>query len=67
VISLSLCSVFDSRGHLSIMPETVREHSCEAEALLDSIEARELKRFHLEERDRFLHMLQLDTALIKIL
>jgi hypothetical protein len=46
------------------MPETVRQHSCEAEAQLDSIDAREPKRFHLEETERFIHMLQLDKTLL---
>jgi len=45
------------------MSETLRKRGREPEALLDSLDAGEAKRFHCEETDQFLHLLQLDKTL----
>jgi hypothetical protein len=45
------------------MSQTLRKRACEPEAQMDSMDVREPKRFHGEETDRFLHLLQLDKTL----
>lgn len=45
------------------MSVTLRKRGREPETLLDSIDAGEPKRFHGDETDRFLHLLQLDKTL----
>jgi hypothetical protein len=55
--------VFESVGRLSIMSEALRKRGREPEALEDSIGVREPKRFHDEEMQGFLHLLQLDVTL----
>jgi hypothetical protein len=45
------------------MSETLRKRGREPEALLDSIDAGDPKRFHCEETDRLFHLLQLDKTL----
>jgi len=45
------------------MSETLRKRGREAEALLDSIDVGEPKRFHGEETDGFFHLQQLDKTL----
>lgn len=45
------------------MSETLRKRGREAEALQDSIDVGEPKRFHREETERFLQLLQLDETL----
>lgn len=46
------------------MSETLRKRGREAEALADTIDAREPKRFHGQETDEFLYLLQLDKTLV---
>lgn len=45
------------------MSEALRKRGRETDALLDSIDVGEPKRFHPEETDRFHHLLQLDKTL----
>lgn len=45
------------------MSQTIKKRACEPEAHTDSIDAREPKRFHGEETDGFLHLLELDKTL----
>jgi len=45
------------------MCETLRKRGPDSEVPLDSIDVREPKRFHREETDRFLDLLQLDKTL----
>ena len=45
------------------MSETLRKRGREAEALQDSIDVGKHKRFHHEETERFLQLLQLDETL----
>ena len=45
------------------MSETLRKRGREAEALQDSIDVGEHKRFHREETERFLQLPQLDETL----
>lgn len=58
-----LCSVFESPGHLSIMPQTLRKRGREPESLADSNDVQKPKRFPGEQTDRFLDLLQLDQSL----
>jgi hypothetical protein len=46
-----------------MMSDTLRKRGRDSEAQPDSIDDREPKRFHGEETDRFLHLLQLDPTL----
>jgi len=45
------------------MSQTLRKRCCEPEGLPDYNDVEEPKRFHGEETDQFLHLLQLDQAL----
>lgn len=58
------CSIFETRGRFSIMTEApLRKSDSQPEALPDSVNVREPKHFHGEERDRFLHVLQIAKTL----
>jgi len=57
------CVPCESLGHLSIMSQTLRKRGREPEALMDAVDVQEPKRFHGEETDRFLHLLQLEKTL----
>jgi hypothetical protein len=54
--------VFESRGHLSIMSQTLSKRGREPEALAHSNDVREAKRFQGEETDWFLDLLQLEQS-----
>ena len=43
--------------------QTPRKRGHEPKVLLDSIDVPEPKRFHVEETDRFVHLLQLDKTI----
>jgi len=45
------------------MSQTFKKRACEPEAQTDAIDVREAKRFHGEETDEFLHLLELDKTL----
>jgi len=45
------------------MSQTLRKRGREPEAQMESVDVQEPKRFHGEETDRFLHLLQLDKSL----